>query len=154
MDAYLWVTDNVLNQIKALDSRTFPGIQKVQETKRAHEIKKAQEIVDRIERRVLYKMIGEKKVIWEERSRSSVRYYCIILHICVRRGVSKSYFLFNSYNNSSMFIQWNFLYSSKCTFVWYNLFHVQNDPEYLQQLMKEKLEVDGIKQDSSFEIKV
>lgn len=92
MDAYLWVTDNVLNQIKALDSKTFPGIQKVQETKRAHEIKKAQEIVDRIERRVLYKMIGEKRVIWEERSRSSVRYYCIILHISVRRGSPKVIF--------------------------------------------------------------
>lgn len=63
MDAYLWVTDNVLNQIKALDSKTFPGIQK------------AQDIKDRIERRVLYKMIGEKRVIWGERSISSVRYY-------------------------------------------------------------------------------
>lgn len=100
MDAYLWVTDNVLNQIKALDSKTFPRIQKAQEIKRAQEIKKAQEIVDRIERRVLYKMICEKRVIWGERSRSS------------------------------------------------------NDQENLQQLMKDKLEVDGITQDSSFEIKV
>lgn len=63
MDAYLWVTDNVLNQIKALDSKTFP------------EIQKAQDIIDRIERRVLYKMIGEKRVKWGERSISSVRYY-------------------------------------------------------------------------------
>lgn len=149
MDAYLWVTDNVLNQIKALDSKTFPRIQKAQEIKRAQEIKKAQEIVDRIERRVLYKMICEKRVIWGERSRSSVRYYCIILHICVRKGRGVSQCLC-----SSMFIQWNFWYSSKCTFVWYNLFHVQNDQEHLQQLMKDKLEVDGITQDSSFEIKV
>lgn len=85
MDAYLWVTDNVLNQIKALDSKTFPGIQK------------AQDIIDRIERRVLYKMIGEKRVIWGERSISS------------------------------------------------------ND---LQKSMEKELEAHGIKQDSSFEIKV
>lgn len=65
MDAYLWVTDNVLNQIKALDSKKSP------------EIKKAKKILDRIELRDLYKMIGEKRVKWGERSRSSVRYYCI-----------------------------------------------------------------------------
>lgn len=85
MDAYLWVTDNVLNQIKALDNKKSP------------EIKKAKKILDRIELRDLYKMIGEKRVKWGERSRSS---------------------------------------------------------EYLQKRMKKKLEAVGIKQDSSFEIKV
>lgn len=52
MDAYLWVTDDVLHKIKTLDGE------------RDAKIKKAKHIVDRIERRDLYKMIGEKRVVW------------------------------------------------------------------------------------------
>lgn len=50
MDAYLCVTDDVLHQIKALDSDKSA-------------IRKAKDIVERIERRDFFKLIAEKKVI-------------------------------------------------------------------------------------------
>lgn len=59
MKAYLWVTDNVLHQIKALDGS------------RSEDIRKAKKIIERIESRDLYKMIGEKRVIWEGTNGSS-----------------------------------------------------------------------------------
>lgn len=59
MDAYLWVTDDVLHKIKTLDGE------------RDAKIKKAKHIVDRIERRDLYKMIGEKRVVWGNTNGSS-----------------------------------------------------------------------------------
>lgn len=58
MDAYLWVTDDVLHQIKTLDRDQDENI------------KKAKEIVERIERRDFFKLIGEKKVINENANRS------------------------------------------------------------------------------------
>lgn len=71
MDAYRWVTDNVLHQIKALDGSKSPKIQK------------AQQIVDRIESRDLYKMIREKRVLLNETIGSLVCYYFVILYITV-----------------------------------------------------------------------
>lgn len=54
MNAYLCVTDNVLHQIKEFgDSENQP-----------EGIRKAQEIIKRIESRKLYKMIAEKRVIF------------------------------------------------------------------------------------------
>lgn len=58
MRAYLWVTDDILNQIRTLNP---DGNDK---------IKKAQEIVDRIYRRDFYKVIGEKRVKWRDESKS------------------------------------------------------------------------------------
>uniref|UniRef100_K1PVT3 SAM domain and HD domain-containing protein 1 n=1 Tax=Magallana gigas TaxID=29159 RepID=K1PVT3_MAGGI len=58
MRAYLWVTDDTLNQIRTLNP---DGNDK---------IKKAQEIVDRIYRRDFYKVIGEKRVKWRDESKS------------------------------------------------------------------------------------
>lgn len=52
MDAYMCVTDNVLHQIKAF------GVSANQ----PEGIRKAQEIIKRIESRKLYKMIAEKRV--------------------------------------------------------------------------------------------
>lgn len=57
MEAYLWVTDDVLNQIRTLNA---DGNKK---------IKKAQEIVDRIYHRDFYKVIGEKRVKWKDESK-------------------------------------------------------------------------------------
>lgn len=58
MRAYLWVTDDILNQIRTLNP---DGNDK---------IKKAQEIVDRIYRRDFYKVIGEKRVKWRDEFKS------------------------------------------------------------------------------------
>lgn len=72
MDAYLWVTDDVLHKIKTLDGE------------RDAKIKKAKHIVDRIERRDLYKMIGEKRVVWGITNGSSVFYYSVIVYRSVK----------------------------------------------------------------------
>lgn len=74
MDAYLWVTDNVLHQIKALDKN------------QSDEIRDAIDLVKNIEDRKLYKMIGEKKVIWKKNIGSSVCYRCDIFHMCVKES--------------------------------------------------------------------
>lgn len=58
MDAYLCVTDDVLHQIKALDSD------------KSAKIRKAKDIVERIERHDFFKLIKEKKVIMGNANRS------------------------------------------------------------------------------------
>lgn len=63
MKAYLWVTDDVLNQIRTLNP---DGNEK---------IKEAQKIVDRIYRRDFYKVIGEKRVKWKDESKSPPVYF-------------------------------------------------------------------------------
>lgn len=50
MRAYLWVTDDVLNQIRFLNSD------------KNEELKKAQQIINRIFQRDLYKLVGEKRI--------------------------------------------------------------------------------------------
>lgn len=52
MDAYLWVTDDVLHQIRRL------------KPDRDSDLKDAQEIINRIYCRKLYTLIGEKSVKW------------------------------------------------------------------------------------------
>lgn len=59
IDAYLWVTDNVLHQIKAHDGDS-------------DDIREAKQIIKNIESRTLYKMIGEKRVEMEKTIGSSV----------------------------------------------------------------------------------
>lgn len=49
MKAYLWVTDDVLNQIRFLNSDD-------------DELKEAQQIINRIFQRDLYKLVGEKRI--------------------------------------------------------------------------------------------
>lgn len=49
MKAYLWVTDDVLNQIRFLNSDD-------------DELKEAQQIINRIYQRDLYKLVGEKRI--------------------------------------------------------------------------------------------
>lgn len=56
MEAYLWVTDDVLNQIRALNPDNNENI------------KQAQRLIDRIYRRDFYKLIGEKRVKWKRGS--------------------------------------------------------------------------------------
>lgn len=56
MEAYLWVTDDVLNQIRALNPDDNENI------------KQAQRLIDRIYRRDFYKLIGEKRVKWKRGS--------------------------------------------------------------------------------------
>lgn len=58
MTAYLWVTDDILTQIRTLNP---VGNEKID---------KAQKIVDRIYRRDFYKVIGEKRVKWKDESKS------------------------------------------------------------------------------------
>lgn len=83
MDAYLCVTDDVLHQIKALDSD------------KSAKIRKAKDIVERIERHDFFKLIKEKKVIMGNANRSRVCYYYVTIHMCLG-GVSAStkYFIF------------------------------------------------------------
>lgn len=53
MDAYQWVTDDVLQQIRRIDSTG---------------VKASRDIINRIYRRDLYKLIGEKRVKWVKES--------------------------------------------------------------------------------------
>lgn len=57
IETYLWVTDDVLNQIRTLNPEDND------------EIKKAQQIVNRIYCRDFYKRIGEKRVKWKDDSK-------------------------------------------------------------------------------------
>lgn len=63
MDAYLWVTDDVLQQIRRIDVTTITN------PENKSKLKDAQDIIDRIYRRDLYKSIGEKRVVWSEASK-------------------------------------------------------------------------------------
>ena len=53
MDAYLWVTDEVLHQIRTLPSND-------------DDIKYAQGILKRIQKRDLYRLVGENKITWRD----------------------------------------------------------------------------------------
>lgn len=63
MDAYLWVTDDVLQQIRRIDVTTITNLEN------QNKLKVAQNIIDRIYRRDLYKSIGEKRVVWSKDSK-------------------------------------------------------------------------------------
>lgn len=63
MDAYLWVTDDVLQQIRRIDLTTITN------PENHRKLQDAQDIIDRIYRRDLYKSIGEKRVVWSEDSK-------------------------------------------------------------------------------------
>lgn len=64
MDAYLWVTDDVLQQIRRIDETT------INDDDNRKNLRDAQNIIDRIYRRDLYTLIGEKRVIWSDDSMS------------------------------------------------------------------------------------
>lgn len=82
MDAYLCVTDDVRHQIKALDSDKSA-------------IRKAKDIVERIERRDFFKLIAEKKVIRGNANLSWVCYYYVTIHMCLGGfSASTKYFIF------------------------------------------------------------
>lgn len=68
MDAYLWVTDDVLQQIRRIDETT------INDDENRKNLRVAQNIIDRIYRRDLYTLIGEKRVIWSEDSMSAKVY--------------------------------------------------------------------------------
>lgn len=68
MDAYLWVTDDVLQQIRRIDETT------INDDDNRRDLRDAQNIIDRIYRRDLYTLIGEKRVIWSEDSMSAQVY--------------------------------------------------------------------------------
>lgn len=57
MKAFLWVTDDVLNQIRILNPNDKANIIK------------AQRIIERIYDRDFYKVIGEKRIKWEQDSK-------------------------------------------------------------------------------------
>lgn len=57
MEAYLWVTDDVLNQIRTLNPNEND------------KIKKSQQIVESINGRDFYKVIGEKRLKWKDESK-------------------------------------------------------------------------------------
>lgn len=58
MDAYQWVTDDVLQQIRRIELDT------IKNAKERGDLKAAQDIIDRIYCRDLYKLIAEKRVKW------------------------------------------------------------------------------------------
>lgn len=58
MDAYQWVTDDVLQQIRRIE------LDLTQSPENCGNVKDSQHIIDRIYRRDLYKLIGEKRVKW------------------------------------------------------------------------------------------
>ena len=62
MNAYLWVTDEVLHQIRTLPSN---GEKDIVDAKR---------ILDRIHRRDLYRLVGENKISWKGRPKKEVHY--------------------------------------------------------------------------------
>lgn len=62
MDAYQWMTDDVLQQIRRLELDTDTT------TDKHKDVKAAQDIIDRIYCRDLYKLIGEKRVKWDPES--------------------------------------------------------------------------------------
>lgn len=68
MDAYLWVTDDVLQQIRRID------VTPITNPDNRRELQDAQNIIDRIYRRDLYKLIGEKRVIWSNETISAQVY--------------------------------------------------------------------------------
>lgn len=63
MDAYLWVTDDVLQQIRRIDLTTITN------PENHSKLEDAQNIIDRIYRRDLYKLIAEKRVVSSEDSK-------------------------------------------------------------------------------------
>lgn len=68
MDAYLWVTDDVLQQIRRID------VTPITNPDNRRELQDAQNIIDRIYRRDLYKLIGEKRVKWSNGTKSAQVY--------------------------------------------------------------------------------
>lgn len=68
MDAYLWVTDDVLQQIRRID------VTPITNPDNRRELQDAQNIIDRIYRRDLYTLIGEKRVIWSNETISAQVY--------------------------------------------------------------------------------
>lgn len=62
MDAYMWVTDDVLQQIRYLKPAT------TNKSDDDYGLEEAQEIIDRIYCRDLYKMIEEKQIKWSNGS--------------------------------------------------------------------------------------
>ena len=60
MGAYLWVTDEVLHQIRTIELQTV--VQKNLKT----DIEDAIDILDRIHRRDLYRLVGENKITWRD----------------------------------------------------------------------------------------
>lgn len=62
MDAYQWVTDDVLQQIRRIE------LDLIESHENCGNVKDSQHIIDRIYRRDLYKLIGEKRVKWVKES--------------------------------------------------------------------------------------
>lgn len=62
MDAYQWVTDDVLQQIRRIE------LDLIESPENNGNVKDSQHIIDRIYRRDLYKLIGEKRVKWVKES--------------------------------------------------------------------------------------
>lgn len=62
MDAYQWVTDDVLQQIRRIE------LDLIESPENCGNVKDSQHIIDRIYRRDLYKLIGEKRVKWVKES--------------------------------------------------------------------------------------
>ena len=60
MDAYLWVTDEVLHQIRTIELQT------VEQKNLKKDIEDAIDILDRIHRRDLYRLVGENKITWRD----------------------------------------------------------------------------------------
>ena len=69
MNAYLRVTDEVLHQIRIIElpSRDI-------DPEKVDNIKDAIEILDRINRRDLYRLVGENKITWRDQSDREVHY--------------------------------------------------------------------------------
>lgn len=65
MNAYLWVTDEVLHQIRRLPSKKGKGEKDIDEAKG---------ILNRIHRRDFYRLVGENKMSWRGRITKEVHY--------------------------------------------------------------------------------
>lgn len=66
MDAYLWVTDDILQQIRRFDPKNNPY--------ESCDLEAAHVIIDRIYCRDLYILIGEKRVKWDKDSKMTPVY--------------------------------------------------------------------------------
>ena len=85
MDAYLFVTDDVLHQIRMLPSKS------TEENKK--DIEDAIEILDRINRRDLYRLVGENKIRWKDQPNQEVHYnsHIFVDNVFATKTVPKLY---------------------------------------------------------------
>ena len=84
MNAYLRVTDEVLHQIRIIELPT-PG----KEDTEKKDLYDAKRILDRIDCRDLYRLVGENKITWRDQRDREVHYNSHIYTLAILMSSSK-----------------------------------------------------------------